>query len=106
VHARAFTMHYWMSAHTLATHGETACAAVFGLSKDVCRALRAATPARIMSYCAEHPSVFHFSMEVKDLWHLLADFDQERPADAGESERFLERVLTLVHAGQPAEEVL
>lgn len=59
-----------------------------------------------MSYCAEHPSVFHFTMEVKDLWNLLSDFDRERPADAGESERFLERVLTLVHAGQPAEEAL
>lgn len=45
-------------------------------------------------------------MEVKDLWNLLSDFDRERPADAGESERFLERVLTLVHAGQPAEEAL
>lgn len=59
-----------------------------------------------MSYCAEHPSVFHFSMQVKDLWNLLNDFDRGRPADGGESALFLERVLTLVHAGQPAEEVL
>lgn len=45
-------------------------------------------------------------MQVKDLWNLLNDFDRGRPADGGESAFFLERVLTLVHAGQPAEEVL
>lgn len=100
VHARAFMVHYWMSAHTLATHGETTCSAVFGFSRAVTEELRKTTAARVLGYCLSNPHDFRLAVPTRYLWDLI-ELHQGKRRFLNRSEEMLLRIRTTLHAGQP-----